>query len=265
MPIASVIVTYRKNLSPERERNLLATLQTWSKVPDHDLIVVEQDHAPSLGSLHLPKQTQTRFVFNPTAFNKCWGYNLGARMAKTPWLCFTDADVVLHTPAADIMQALRSNLAVVKPHTHTLDLNEEQSQAYLQQPVFDLTHLPKGRQAKGEHSPLAAPTCYIKRDAFQHLGAWDERFSGWGGEDDAFSYLIERARMPTIMLPGDAVHLYHPRNTPDSSAEALKLYQNNLQVLSEIKLSHDEALKRFAEVNWQTMGHHLRYVPEPSN
>lgn len=264
MLIASIIVTYRKGAGSERERNLVATINSLAQLTEHEVILVEQDTASTLAAITWPANVRHVFAFSATTFNKCWGLNLGARQSRAPWFGFFDADIVLTTSPQAIAAALRSDRAVIKPNTDVIDLSEADTVRYLQTPAMSLNHLPKNRAAQGEYSPLAAPACYLKRDAFQHLGAWDERFTGWGGEDDAFSYLIERARMPVAQLQGSAVHLWHPRAKDTTAAHEFEHnFQANLALLQEIRQSPDDVLKRFAEVNWQVMGNPDLYRPDP--
>lgn len=57
----------------------------------------------------------------------------------------------------------------------------------------------------------------LPRAAFEAIDGFDERFKGWGGEDDAMRAALETLWAPPTRL-GTALHLYHPRPPEHSSS-----------------------------------------------
>jgi N-terminal domain of galactosyltransferase len=57
----------------------------------------------------------------------------------------------------------------------------------------------------------------VPRELWDEIGGFDERFVGWGGEDNAFWRAAEIRRGSVERIPGAAFHLWHPpvsdRNT----------------------------------------------------
>lgn len=51
----------------------------------------------------------------------------------------------------------------------------------------------------------------FSRTTWEQAGGYDERFGLWGGDDAAFRYAVEAFCGPTRRLPGDMLHLHHPR------------------------------------------------------
>lgn len=51
----------------------------------------------------------------------------------------------------------------------------------------------------------------FSRATWEQVGGFDERFGVWGGDDAAFAYACEAMVAPTRRIPGDMVHLWHPR------------------------------------------------------
>lgn len=51
----------------------------------------------------------------------------------------------------------------------------------------------------------------MHKKLWEKAGGMDERFRGWGYEDDAFFYASETMNEPVKKIPGDIVHFWHPR------------------------------------------------------
>lgn len=68
----------------------------------------------------------------------------------------------------------------------------------------------------------------ISRPALDVVGGFDERFYGWGGEDQAFLYSCEALLGPVRRVPGFAWHVWHPpgRDTePYMPGECRRLFE----------------------------------------
>jgi hypothetical protein len=261
----SYILTYREGEGATRRDNLLAVLAWLAQYPLLAPIVVEQDDAPRL-SAPLPHPNCVHvFAYNPGPFNKSWGFNVGFRASSSAWIAFADADVILGSALASVAEHLRNGYQAIKPYRHLLDLDEAES-ARVRSGEFDWLPLRAGeaarnREGSGEYIVFAGGVFLIARTAFIHIGGWDERFRGWGGEDDAMSYKLERARMPAIELdPRPALHLHHPR--PPQATSGQPHYAANLALLEDYRRLEDAELRRLAEVQMQVIGHREKYRPQ---
>ncbi|MBF5004250.1 galactosyltransferase-related protein [Diaphorobacter caeni] len=262
---ATILMTYRES-SPERRKNLLTTVQ-WlaAEAPAAKLLVIEQDSYPRLtGTLPHPEH-QVQFAYNPHGFNKAWGLNVVACMARTPVLVFTDADLIVPGSLRSIIDACAQQAPIAKPYDDVRDLTEAESARVHQghygvEPPSSPSGKP-GREAIGEQLPLCGGMFAIRSDAFFHIGGWDERFVGWGGEDDAMSVKLQRAQMQVVVQAGTALHLWHPRATAHIDQAQ---YQRNVAVLQSIRQCSDAQLARMAEVQRQVMGYSEKYRPRES-
>jgi hypothetical protein len=262
MQSTSFILTYRYADDPARRRNLEVVLAWLREFPLAEIIVVEQDVAPTLGDLAFPSNARQMFAYNPGPFNKSWGFNVGWRASRGSILVFGDADVVCSSlPAA--ITACRSGVPAVRPFVRVVDLDEAQSVALhenlsrLADPAFGSSAAE--RSAAGEHSPFCGALIVFQRSYFELLGGWDERFVGWGGEDDAMTVKLERAAIPRRAIDATAYHLRHRRANADLGDDPD--YRNNLALVSELQTLSDEALRRLCEVAAQLAGHRERNRP----
>ncbi len=261
---ASIIVPYRADADGWRLANLEAVLARLPRALQLEVLVVEQDAAPTLGVLPHPA-ARTLFAFNPGPFNKAWAANMGARAAASPVLVFCDADVIVGASLERAIAHCVERYDFAKPYVRLVDLDAAQSQA-LREGAAALPGagvLQAGRGAAGEHLVLCGGAFVIRRDAFFAIGGFDERFVGWGGEDDALSEMVERARLSTVELDDEAaLHMWHPR--PAVGAHAHAHYAANARRAAGYRGAGDAELARFAELNAQLCGNPRKYVPRPS-
>lgn len=260
---ASYIMTWRQGGDDARRDNLLAVLAWLARYPMFAPIVVEQDSAPRLaGPLPHPNVTHV-FAYNAGPFNKSWGLNVGFRASALPWLAFADADLILGDALPETLDFLAQGYSAVKPYRRLIDLDETESAA-VRAGDFDALpqrgDAPANRESAGEFIVFAGGLFAITRAAFAAVGAWDERFRGWGGEDDAMSYKLERARTPAIELDRrPALHLFHSRDVSQTTQQPH--YESNRALLADYRSLEDAQLARFAEVQMQIVGHREKYRP----
>jgi N-terminal domain of galactosyltransferase len=261
---ASYILTYRQGDDPARRENLFAVLAWLANYPQFDVIVVEQDSAPHLqGPLPHPS-VRHLFLYNPGPFNKSWGFNAGFRLSDRSWFAFGDADVIVGDVLPGALTHLRSGYQVVKPYRRLIDLDADESRRVI---AGEFDWLParaadaQGRESVGEHVVFAGGLFLIARPTFVRVGGWDERFRGWGGEDDAMSYRLERLRVSGIELDRrPALHLHHAR--PSSQTMGQPHYASNRALLADYPRLTDAELLRFSEVQMQIIGHREKYRPQ---
>lgn len=261
----SYILTWRDGDGSQRRDNLFAVLTWLAHYPAFEPILVEQDDAPRLsGPLPHPGCTHL-FAYNPGSFNKSWGMNVGFRQSQQAWMAFADADIVLGDALVDTVQHLDKGYQAIKPYRRLLDLDEAES-ARVRAGEFDW--LPQrtdaaapNREEVGEHIVFSGGVFLIARVAFLRVGGWDERFRGWGGEDDAMSYRLERARVPAIELDQrPALHLAHPR--PRAATFDQPHYAANCALLQGYRQLEDAQLERLTEIHTQIIGNREKYRPE---
>ena len=100
----------------------------------------------------------------------------------------------------------------------------------------------------------------IGRDSYLRLGGFEERFRGWGGEDDAMSITLRRMGMRVAEcgeLP--ALHLWHPREPEATHGQPY--YAANRQLLADYQAYRDDELAHLCEVQRQVIGNPHKYSP----
>ena len=208
----SYIITYRAADDPARRANLEAML-SWLKLqPLAEVIVVEQEAAPTLGDLASFPGLRSLFAYNPGPFNKSWGFNVGVRASKGSLLAFGDADMLCRALAdgggcgairraggPGVFKGYRSRRGRVGHAAGRPFL--------LGDPTFGVA--PTDRTESGE-IPLCGRLELFQRQFLALVGGWDEQFFGWGGEDDAMDIKVRRSGLRGVTLkesPGFATQL----------------------------------------------------------
>jgi hypothetical protein len=255
---ASVILTYRQDDGGERRANLDAVLARLAGLPGAETIVVEQDRAPTLGPAAGTTRRSHVFAPNGGPFNKGWGFNVGARVARSAVLAFCDADLLVGDSLDEALGLCARGYAVAKPYVRMVDLGREESCAVREGRAAAIDGTRPGRESIGERIVLCGGLFAIRRDAFVHLGGFDERFVGWGGEDDAMTIKVERARLSCVELDREvALHLHHAR--PAAATFGHAHYAVNRALLDDYARYDDATLARLAEVQWQLAGYADKY------
>jgi len=261
---ATCLITYRADETGIREANLMATLRALSSITNLSVRVIEQDRVPRLRTALPHPAADALFAYNPGPFNKSWGFNVGVATTEAALLLFMDGDLLIPkglTAAIDLVLGGRALAA--KPYRHLIDLTQAESQQVItgaQQLTLGRDRLTADRAAKGEFLVFCGGAFAIRRDTLLEAGGWDERFVGWGGEDDALSYRLERARVAAVQIDeAPALHLWHPRTVENSVQQ--QHYSSNVALLQAYREASDAELTRMAEVQQQLLGYREKYRP----
>lgn len=260
---ASYIITYREANDPARRANLLAVLGWLAPLAPAETIIVEQDDAPTLGDLPPAPGRRVAFAYNPGAFNKGWGFNIGARLARQPILIFADADLIAPALPRAVARC-RDAAPVVRGFSTVADLDPAASDRLRRAPSAPVDPAfaagAADRRAQGEYPPVCGGLVVFDGDYLRLLGGWDERFLGWGGEDDAMSVKVARAGIAAEIMPdAPAFHLHHRR--AQDAQDAAATYRTNLALLDQLRTLPEVELKRLCEVSWQLAGNRDMHRP----
>jgi hypothetical protein len=259
----SYLITYRESGSSERRENLFAVLRWLAQWPEIQVVVIEQDRAPQIERELLGAKGGARLAYNPGAFNKAWGLNVAASMASGPLLALADADLIVPRALPEAAERCRPGHAV-KPYRSIVDLTAEES-ARVRTGEWGFvpsrtSGVPKNREGRGEQVVFAGGLFLIHRDTYLQLGGFDERFVGWGGEDDAMTVKLQRAGVALSEIGDEpALHLWHPRSHESTFGQPS--YDANRALLADYATYGDAQFARLCEVQRQTMGNRHKYRP----
>ncbi len=204
-----------------------------------EFLIIEQDDASLIRDLPELRPARLKLMRDAGPFNKAKLLNLGARHASRDILLMCDADMIISGEALErTIAVIRKDLEFVRPYEHLIDLDANATGQYLSDELTPHSEpslgdvAPSDRSQFGEQLCLAGGVFAIRKNAYERLGGFDERFMGWGGEDNAFSDLVQR-HVPTaaVYRGGVAWHLWHPR----SNTTEHEHYQDNVALMTQLR------------------------------
>lgn len=230
----SYIIPYRSDNEGYRETNLKIVLEWLSNFDDLEIILVEQDAISRLDQRILPLDSKHVFVFNQGIFNKAWALNVGFKEANGDVIAIGDSDITIDPKAlANAFSTCLQRFDAVNPYSDLIDLSAEASKGILlsdyKRDKLAPMMLDKNRKKVKEHLCFSGGIVLFKSVFYEMLGGFDERFEGWGAEDDAMDIKIRAATARITTVKNQvAYHLWHPKN-PEKKNNFY--YNKNCQIL----------------------------------
>jgi len=258
----SYVITYRSD-QEIRATNLFAVLRWLSELRDIEVVLVEQDRGPQLKAGALPANCTYHFVHNEGPFNKAWGLNVGFKQSSGTVIGFGDADMVMDAAALlTSYERCRGEFDAIKPYERHVDLTREESQSVRDgnwnfNP--DRTGLPRDREGIGESICFCGGLFLIRRSVHEELGGFDERFLGWGGEDDAMTSKLARlGKHRASATDQTACHLWHEREI--AARYFHPNYHHNVARVNWYSTCDVQSLAQLCRQDRQSMGRPDKYV-----
>lgn len=206
-PVLSFIIPHRGRARLPLLRLVVESIAGQSDVPI-ECIVVEQSPISELEPGDLPPGTTVLHrphPDDPDGWHFSWAFNEGARAARADILVFHDGDILAPCDyASEIIRKFEAGW----------------SGGYLQRFLFcldrcDTDAMVQTRQRPARSVPerirqnWCGGTRAVRRGTFLAVGGFEERFVGWGGEDNEFSDRMEALHTWRFgYVP--FIHLWHP-------------------------------------------------------
>ncbi len=179
-------------------------------------------------------------------FTRASGINAGVRKATARVIVQSDPDSL--APPANLEEAIalaREADGVVAPFDRHLYLNLAATRQ-----VLDGRHLDTLGPGDCEYhgSGGVGNALVFSRRTWETCGGFDERFGLWGGDDSAFVHAADAYTQPLRRVPGDVVHLWHPR-LPASNPETIE-YVDQFVLVAEYRDAAElgpEAVRDYVE------------------
>jgi len=221
--VATIAIPFRdqSTLGSLRLRNLTACLRALADQSIHrsqyEVIVVECDDFPRWRSHIEPIIDRYLFGPKPGTFNRSWGANCAVTNSPTeaPIVCILDADVLPDHEFVErnVTRFMAPGTGAHLPYRNMSCLDEASTSWAIDQRVIKATSDPETAGLRGFNLRRPPGCCiWVRRDIFNRIGGMDERYEGWGGEDND---LVNRLDVvaPIDHYDDRLLHMYH---TPSS-------------------------------------------------
>ncbi len=202
-----------------------------------ECIVVEQSVRPKIKNV-LPcwvRYIHTQLPYPEMPYNRSWAFNAGARLAKGKLLILLDNDILIPEDySIQLIKKYHEGYEVINLKRYVFYLNETNTKRIVSTENLNQKIVPETILQNVE----AGCSVAVSKDAYLSIGRFDEKFIGWGGEDNEF---WERAQTlsvwPYAYLP--VIHLWHQNQPGKSDAKdtmAMKRYRKLSKISPEIRI-----------------------------
>ena len=214
-----VVIPFRdRGAHADRLRNLLACLHGLGdqSAPRHSyqVVVVESDDVPRHREAIEPFADRYLFAEKSGSFNKSWAVNVGVVSAAgaAQVVCVLDADVLADRDfiARNAERFRRPGAMGHLSYRNMWCLDEAATGAAVEERLA--ARLPQAPVERLRAFVLRRPPgcCVWSRlSAYHRVGGMDERFEGWGGEDNDFLYRMD-INSAFDRYDDPLLHMYHP-------------------------------------------------------
>ncbi|WP_416149882.1 galactosyltransferase-related protein [Salipaludibacillus sp. HK11] len=147
-----------------------------------------------------------------TLFSRSQAINHAAKQATNDIFVISDADVI-YDPSI-----IKKSIEILDDHTWVIPYNkvfylakERTNKILLSEPSWPVRHRNQGRLIQASKGrPCVGGLNVVSRKQFEYIGGFDERFIGWGYEDNAFATAMNTLCGPYKRLNHKLYHLWHP-------------------------------------------------------
>ncbi len=162
-------------------------------------------------------------------FCKSIAVNNAAKNATRDIFIIADADIAFNIDQIkNAIEALNSYAWVI-PYTGLFYLDfEKTNELYNRDPSVTLNEADFQRYCRfggTDGYVFKGGINIVPRKYFEKVGGFDERFKGWGGEDDAFQRALDALCGQYFRLDATMWHLYHPLQSKDNRVNNRKIFQ----------------------------------------
>ena len=216
--LCTVVVDFRAR-DQLRRRNVIASicsvLDQEMMRSEYRVVVVEQDELGIHRELFEESVDHYVHASNKGPYNRSWAHNVGAAATNgaEQFLLFLDADVLLQRgflkECLDFLQISKHQVLI--PNASLTYLDDLSSNRAIADRFLTPHRTVDFRACHGYRLLTNRGGCvFIDSREFHRAGGYDERYEGWGDEDNEF-YEHMSARGPIGQLAHDPIHLHHAR------------------------------------------------------
>jgi hypothetical protein len=175
--------------------------------------VVEADTTPRWSDVISQHCDNYVFARKPGEFNKSWAVNVGVMQSPgdPELLCVLDADILVDRTfiARNVGRFRRPGVGAILPYRDIWYLDDAATSAAVEQRLIERRDAPAPKNLRAFLLRRPPGGCvWARAGAFRRISGFDERYEGWGGEDNDFVFRLD-IDTPLDHYRDRMLHLYH--------------------------------------------------------
>lgn len=228
----AIVIPFRATPdSQDRVVNLAAVLNALSHQTHprekYRIIVVESDGEPRWREQFARYCDRYLFAPCPGLFNKSWTVNVGVVHGARPseLVCIMDGDMLVDHDfiSRNVQRFQEPGTQAHWPYRDLLCLDDWASERARQRRCLESAAKVSTDDLRGVYMRRSPGGCiWVRESLFTRIGGMDERFAGWGGEDEDFAWRVERYA-PLDSYRDVLTHLHHAR-APHKAVSGVAFY-----------------------------------------
>jgi predicted glycosyltransferase involved in capsule biosynthesis len=229
-----VVIPFRYS-TPDRKRNLFYTIKYYNRfLKDCKIIIVEQDSKTDMSEVSGCYHKHFKVNTNDDHFNRGFLFNIGYNISQSSfcadYIIFGDADCLIEKKVLENIEEYYEYFDdyFVLPFKDAMYyMSEDETKNFVNNEDINTGNNEKTRKLEyivnihGGVNILSAKNFYC-------IGGYDERFKGWGAEDDAFAHKCSALNLKKYRIDAELLHLHHIYTNRDMGH-----YEKNMSFLGE--------------------------------
>lgn len=218
----TIIISYRQ-IDDFRKKNIDLVLKYLSIcLPKAEIVVVEQDSTIKFDNKYGVKHI---FIEDGGEFNKSRCYNTGVKASSNENLLFHDINCILPIENYLLHAKEIDKYDVIDPYSHIFFLDKFYTDWFCKLKL-EFGMLKKFNIKPVQSYVISGGVFWCKKTYFNSLKGFDERFIGYGHEDDAFDIKMSLMGVKIKKYKDWCVHLYHPKSSnANNNAKLFEMYK----------------------------------------
>lgn len=185
---------------------------------------------------------------NSIPYSKSEAVNDGVRKSTRNILIIADSDVLIDIDTLKEGIDMLSKYSFIIPYNKLVRLDKETTDHIISKSIYtENVYTRKSEIIKAESRMVGGIYITTKED-YKNIGGFDERFRGWGGEDDAVLCCVKHIYGSYHRLKGTLYHLYHEREHKIEEYRLKNVKLLKTEYLNSSKIN--ETIKDLKEVNF---------------
>lgn len=230
----SVIIPFKYS-TPDRKRNLFYTVKYYDRfLKNCKIIIVEQDTNTNISEISDNYDKHFKVNTNNDHFNRGLLFNIGYNMSQlnycADYIIFADADCLIEKKILENIEDYYKyfDQYFVLPFKDAMYyMTDEETEKFINSKDINIGNNEKTRKLEYIVN-IHGGVNILSAENFYRIGGYDQRFKGWGAEDDAFAHKCSALGLEKYRIDAELLHLHHVYSNRDMGH-----YTNNMNFLGE--------------------------------